>query len=111
MAKTPSYARKLIERHQEQMLYVVDILRVKRNLPLENQMDWVKEKSEEYWIGLARGFSSALEDILHNANCYAGFGHLSTTISHDQNGKQFLKPVHPNDPDYADWCVSYYVKG
>lgn len=108
MAATPKVVRELIDRHIEYLNYIDGILNVKRDVPLENQAEHVKSKSEEYWEGLADGANVMLENVLHAHHCYAGFMYVSPKIFDE--GLPHWRGVGPQDPLYKGWRRHYFTK-
>lgn len=106
--RTPAKVVELLSRHQQQMDHVEEVLRVKRTVPLENQAEHVKSRSEDYWIGIAHGASNMLESVLHEYKCYAGFHHVGPKTTLD--GEPFHPWVNMGHPDYTSWRVSYHTK-
>lgn len=109
MAKTTKACRELMENQQDMIVYVTEILRVKRTVPLENQANHVKSKSEEYWIGLADGVNAMLENALFAAKCYAGFSYMGIP-KQMPDGSISTEMVGPDHPEYAGWRRMYYTK-
>lgn len=108
---TPDVKR-TIERHEAYIEWIEEVLRVKRTVPVEDQAKHVREKSEEYWIGLAHGASSMLEAMLHEFGCYAGFQHMSekrTQRNQDGTVSTWREAVGPDHPEYTSWRVRYFM--
>lgn len=108
--KTPAKLLALIERHQGTMRHIDEVLRVKRMVPVENQANHIREKSEDYWIGLAHGHSAMLETALFEHNCYAGFHYVGSTPVVLDEDTSFLPSVGLEHPEYAAWRVSYLTR-
>lgn len=114
MAKTPARLVAAIERHAGHMIHISEVLRVKRTVPAENQAGYLRDRSEDYWIGVAVGRSNALEEQLFEAKCYAGFNYIASnweTFEQDGVTHNVARSVSPNSPDFAEWRVQYYLKG
>lgn len=108
--KTPAKIIALIKRHDAQMEYITEILRVKRTVPVENQAAHVRY-GEDYWKGLAHGYSGMLENALHEHGCYAGFCYVgSNRMRAEDAGESWPNRVGIDDPDYESWRVSYQVR-
>jgi hypothetical protein len=110
MAKTPKSVLSLMERQQRTMRHVDDVLSAKRNIPLENQSSWIKDKPEEYWIGLADGVNMMLEEALHRSNCYAGFQYQSDKPLISSDGSEWYPYTRHENEDYAGWRRVYLAK-
>lgn len=100
-------ALEAVQQLDQDLKHVESVLRAKQ-LPIENQADWVKNHSEEYWLGWIHAKLGACETILHNERSYYGFGYV------DQNGNMldwFGKYKMVTDhPEYRNWRVEYYTK-
>jgi hypothetical protein len=108
--KTPAKLIALLDRQQGVMRHVDEVLRVKRTAALENQAAHVREKPEDYWIGLAHGANNMVEAVLHEHNCYAGFYYQGLTPVKGAGVDDFLPRVGYDDPEYAAWRVKYMVR-
>lgn len=97
-------------RQQATMRHVDEVLRVKRTVPPESQVNYIKEKSEEYWVGLADGVNAVMEEALHRANCYAGFQYQSDKPVELPSGDNFYPPTSHTRPDYVGWRRVYYAR-
>jgi len=110
-AKTPAKVIELMQCQQDTIAYVTDALRVKRTVPVENQADWVRERSEDYFKGMARGANTMLESVLSKFNCYAGFSYFGTTLTVFKTASlSFYPSIGPDHPEYEDWRVVYAVR-
>ena len=108
--KTPPLILDMMKRQQVLMRHVDEVLRVKRTVPLENQMTHVREKSEDYWIGLADGHNTMLENMMLEYNCYAGFQNQGCTPVVLESGDSFYPWVDRDDPEYAGWRRVYFAR-
>lgn len=111
--KTPKHLLPLFDRHQALIEHVTEVLRVKRTVPLENQANYIKEKPEEYWIGLADGYNGLLESALHESKCYAGFCVIGATkVRVEGTESEYYYPsIGWDHPEYAGWRRQYYIRG
>jgi len=109
--KTPKYILGLMEYQQGVMSHVTEILRVKNDVPIENQTSYIREKSEDYWVGLADGANAMLEEALRRANCYAGFQNQAEKPVVLESGDSFIPWTRPDSPDYAGWRRQYLTRG
>jgi hypothetical protein len=110
MAKTPARIKILMDQQQEMMRHVTQVLKTKRNVPLASQALWVREHSEDYFIGMAIGYNAMLENALMAHKCYAGFQYQVAT-STERFDKPFYENCGPKHPEFAEWRRSYYMKG
>lgn len=108
--KTPAKVLELMEQQQSHMRWITDLLHTKRTVPLENQADHVKENTQEYWIGIARGINMMLEVALMAHKCYAGFSYQARLPLVLANGESYIPTIGPNDADYASWRVKYIAR-
>lgn len=110
MAKTTKSVAAMIANQEMMMDYISDIMRVKRDVPIEYQANHVSSRSEDYWIGLADGVNSMLEYAMHKANCYAGFSYMGEPKK-VPDGTMSSQSTRPGNADYAGWRRMYYTKG
>ncbi len=110
MAKTPKSVVALMANQQALMDHITEVLRVKRETPIEYQASHVRDKSEEYYIGLADGTNSMLENALHQHKCYAGFFYMGVTKK-NWDGSSHCQSTGPGKSDYAEWRRMYYTNG
>lgn len=114
MAKTPARIKALMAQQQVMMRHVDEILRVKK-LPLENQAPHVREKSTDYYIGLADGCNAMLENALFTHNCYAGFAYQVEKVTwikvDGEPDCQYHETCGTDHPEYAGWRRKYYERG
>lgn len=103
--KTPKYLIDLIAYQQDMMRYVDDSLRSKRTVPEECQPDHISSKPEDYWIGMANGVNTMLEQALCNVNCYRGFSYQARKA----NADGIIPMVGPEDSTYEEWRRYYYT--
>lgn len=105
--KTPAHVLKLLERFEEKMVHFEEILRVKANLPVENQADHVRNNSFDYYYGMIQGSVSSMEEVLHEFGCYHGFFYV---------GPDRFSLIHvagqkiQDNPDYRDWRIMFYTR-
>ena len=111
MAKTPTRIRELLLRQSEQMDHISEILRVKRTVPVENQAPHVRNKSEDYWIGVAHGYNNMVEQVLFEHKCYAGFHTRAEKPVTLSTGESYYPWISSDQPGYEDWRVQYHTKG
>jgi len=104
----------MIERQENTMLHVARCLWVKANLPLENQAEWLRNKTEAYYIGMADGVNNMLEDALHSSKEYKGFHYIHFTgackvgtpaewVIRNDGNDDITK-----EPNFREWCRSYH---
>jgi hypothetical protein len=106
--KTPAKVLEVMNYQQATMRRVDEILAAKRKAS-ENQANWIKEKSDEYWIGLADGVNMMLEEILHAHNCYVGFQYQAATGYALESGEMHYPTIRPDDPEFQGWRRIYNV--
>jgi hypothetical protein len=107
MAKTPTHVLRLMERQELILRHVDEVLRVKATVPVESQADHVREKSADYYVGLADGANTMLEEAMHRAGCYAGFMYVS-----ESKGQSYCivrSEVRPDHPEFAEWRRVYFT--
>ena len=106
-SKTPeALARVIMERHAAQIAHTEELLRVKREVPVENQADHVRAKTEAEIVAFTNGYSACLEQVMHEFNCYAGFHWFGPK---DADGGR--RVVSSESPDYLEWRRLYYTNG
>lgn len=96
--KTPKLIQNALVKFEARQLHYAECLRIKRNVPTENQMPHIRDKSEEYFEGMAAGNMAATEDLLMNNDCYRGFGYIN------ENGTP--QGAKGNSPD---WLVRFFA--
>lgn len=108
--KTPkALAEVLMVKQPAQLEWTEQLLRTK-DLPLENQMPWLQKMTKEEIVARMDGYNTALEDMLHSANCYAGFNHYGPQTVH-ADGTKSRTSVRSDDPEYRGWRRLYYSNG
>ena len=88
-----------LKRHKQATEWVTRCLRVKRDNP-DNQTNFVKNHSADWYLGLIAGHNSAMEDLLFQQNCYNGYCYL------DEKMKPIFDYLEDN-PEYVDWRREY----
>jgi hypothetical protein len=109
MAKTPARIVELMIQQQEMMRHVTEVLRIKRDFP-DYQSNVIRDKSTDYYIGLADGCNAMLENALMAHKCYAGFQHQRATPT-KIGEESFYESCGLDHPEFAEWRRSYYTKG
>jgi hypothetical protein len=104
--KTLAKVLELMNYQQGMMRYVDEVLAAKRKA-LENQANWIKEKPDEYWIGLADGINTMLEEILYVHTCYAGFQYQAATGYALESGEMYYPTIRSDNPEYQGWRRIY----
>lgn len=109
--QTPTHLINLITRAIIHGEYVTEILRVKANVPVENQAEHVTRHTAEYWITLHEGYNTAVEDALHEYGCYHGFSYLvATPQTIDGSDQKFTPTCGPDHPEFAEWRRKYHIR-
>jgi predicted naringenin-chalcone synthase len=110
--RTPKHLKKLVEYAENHAMHVTEMIRVKLKIPVENQAEHVREASIEALIARQQGFNSAVEAVLMEYGCYAGFSYLAATpqwIAGTEDGS-FVPSVGPDHAEYAEWRRRYYTQ-
>lgn len=114
--KTTKSALNAIKRYEEACRRVDEIFSDKKTIPAEYQADWLKDKSEEYWLGWIHGIQAATEGVLHDENCWHGFQYVDTRFQYiglyesvDGVWTKVREDVREH-PEYENYRVSYGVK-
>jgi hypothetical protein len=94
--KTTALMDKQVKRHNETTKHISSILAAKSR----GESDSHPEYSSEYFLGLIEGHNQALEQALMDANCYHGFGYVTST----------MLLTTPEGKDFAEWRRVYYTK-
>ena len=105
--KTPKAVKELLTRHEEAINHFSVIVNLFETSP-DNLQPWIKEKSKEYYEGLAAGYNAMLENTLMVHKCYAGFMYQSLPKFH--NGAIARYSVDPKSPEFKEWRRAYYTK-
>lgn len=106
MRKTSKKAMAILEKFNNNLEYFEEVLRVKK-LPLENQNNFIKDHSIEWFEGWISGIKSATEDFLFIDHCYHGFHYvdsLGNWLTAD-DGKYIT-----DHQEYRDFRVKYFTK-
>ena len=91
-----------LERHKNITEWVTSCLKVKRDNP-DNQTEFVRERSADWYLGLIAGHNAALEDLLFQQKCYNGFYYLD----------EKMNPIFGSEgniiyhPQFAEWRRKY----
>ena len=103
--KTPAHVIKLLESYETRMVHLEEMLRVKKTVPVENQSSFIRENSEEYFMGMIQGVVSMMDSVLHEFNCYHGFYYVGA----DRKPLEHVvgQKIQEN-PEYRDWRISFY---
>lgn len=111
MKKTPKHLQALVNQAAAYAEHITEMIRVKTTVPLENQADHVRERTVEQMIGRAEGFNSAVESVLMEYGCYAGFHNVAATkVKIEGTDQAWYPPIGPDHPEYADWRRRYYTR-
>lgn len=104
--KTTQRALEALDHFDNSLKHYEEVLRVKR-LPLENQADFIKSKSLDYYEGWIVGILTATENLLHRCGCYHGFHYV------DSKGN-WLTPEEgqsiDDHPEYRNFRVKFFTK-
>lgn len=100
--------KEILARHQAQMMWVDEILWVKRTFPAESQAEHVRTRPVEYWIGFARGVNAMTEEVLRQHRCYAGF--QLVYFERVDSGVTMPFPAEEGTKDAVDWRIQFFVK-
>lgn len=113
--KTPKeLARVIMERYVAMIEMTEERIRVKREVPVENQADHIRNTTEAEMVARMEGYSSCLEDTMHEFNCYGGFHNYGPKVQHVEDGKIVYSGRHSvseKDADYLPWRKLYYTRG
>ena len=104
--KTTVRALEAIAQYEHSLRYYEEVLRVKR-LPIENQADFIKNHSLDYFQGWMDGIHTATDNLLMRSNCYYGFYYV------DKEGKSLIVDGNlsvESHPDYSPIRIKYYIK-
>ena len=105
--KTSAHALSLLQKYEDRMKNLEEILRIKSTVPEENQAPHVRDNSFDYYYGLIQGVVSMMDTILHEFNCYHGFYYVGPD-------RQLLEHVPgqsiTENPEYRKWRVSYSIR-
>jgi hypothetical protein len=95
---------KALERHNNMMEHCSSILRNFEKNP-DRLWDYIKEKTPMYYIGLADGANTALENILHDQNCYNGYCYRAEQMDYKTGKGMYLALDHP---EFKEWRRYYF---
>lgn len=107
--KTPTLVKELAQSQVNYLNWVDECIRVKTTVPAENQADHIREKSADYYIGLADGMNNMLEVAMMRSNCYAGFQYVGLEKTLEET--KYNPVVGPDHPEYAGWRRHYSIRG
>lgn len=111
--KTPDHLLKMIEWQTNFMNHTDEQIRVKLEVPVENQADHIREKTVEQMIGRAEGVNTLLEHALMDWGCWAGFqyvGKPKRVYNEDSSFTVQHTVVGHTHPEYAEWRRIYYTR-
>ena len=103
---TTKRALQAIQYHRNSLLHYEEVRRVKQ-LPLENQADYIQEKSLEYFEGWIVGIQAMTEHVLHTEGSYYGFHYINSKGEWLTHEKFF---DIRNDPEYRSFRIEYFIK-
>ncbi len=105
--KTNKAAMVALDRFENQLKHFEEILRIKREVPVENQAAHVRDRGEDYWLGRIEGAVAQVEDALFDNKCYHGFGYI------DSKGNWLtmdgLNRITEH-PEFKEWRRRYFTK-
>ncbi|MEB0029170.1 hypothetical protein QN372_00255 [Undibacterium sp. RTI2.1] len=107
MKVTPAKTARAITRHKNLIRALKESVYAKRHVPLENQGDFVKERSLERLIGMAEGINALMEAVLFENNCYNGFSYIGLPKIVD--GYEVAPIIGDAHPEYDDWAREYII--
>lgn len=105
--KTTKKALDMVNYFNESLEHFEEVLRIKQ-LPLEQQANYIKEKSVEYYEGWITGIQVATEHVLHKDNCYFGFHYVDSKggwITSSDTGQEVWE-----HEDYKPYRINYFTK-
>lgn len=105
--KTSKVGLDAINHYNKQLRWVQECIDAKATLPIEEQTNYLKEKSIEYFVGFINGVVGTVGAILAADNCYYGFNYI------DENNN-IIYPTSTcaiaNHPDYVSWRVQFIIR-
>ena len=104
--KTNKAALVALDRFENQLKHFEEILRIKREVPVENQAAHVRDRGEDYWLGRIEGAVAQVEDALFDNKCYHGFMYIdSKGMPLTLNGQHITE-----HPEFKEWRRRYFTK-
>ena len=104
--KTNKAAMVALDRFENQLKHFEEILRIKREVPVENQAAHVRDRGEDYWLGRIEGAVAQVEDALFDNKCYHGFMYIdSKGMPLSLNGQRITE-----HPEFKEWRRRYFTK-
>lgn len=105
-----------MDRHNAMIEMTEERLRVKREVPVENQADHIRNTTEAEMVARMEGYSSCLEDTMHEFNCYGGFHYCGPVVKIPLREPGSIPStvrysVAEGHPDYLPWRRLYYTRG
>jgi len=106
----------MIEQHANLVKHTEEMLRVKRQVPVENQSDEVRDRTEGEIIAHVNGASGFLETVLVKSGNYEGYAYVAPPIMHGDGEIEWRRLVADtgrmieDTPGYAEWRRFYYLQ-
>lgn len=122
----PELAQVLMKRHEELLDHLEEMLRVKHEVPVENQASHIRDRTEAEMIARMDGYNACLEDVMRAFNCYAGFSYAGPTRIDPATGYKsrslfdsteaaeadsYYKTDITKAPRFAEWRRLYFTNG
>lgn len=111
--KTPDHLRALIQNQAHFMNHTDELIRVKLEVPVENQAEHVRKGTVEQFIARAEGVNLLLERALCDWGCYAGFMYLGKPVRVRDEGSGFTirhESVGTDHPEFQEWRRCYFTR-
>jgi hypothetical protein len=110
--KTPSHLAKLIGYTENQALWMTEKISCRHLLhDRSDKTNPGEEPTVEQLIARQEGYNCAVETVLMEYGCYAGFAYIAATPRKiEGTDETFIPTIGQDHPEFAEWRRRYFVK-